>query len=466
MSTAVDGMGVQSRTLNLRKYYAATGFTPHTGQRPILYDMHRHVVCACGRRFGKTVVGAKRIEPHCFVASRFNRLDGLPGQQGWIVGPSYDDAEREFSLVYDGLRQLGVDRDALRFVNNRESGDMHIRTPWGFELEGKSAGKPSTLVGEGLDFVLMVEAGRHKRSTWAKYIYPTLSDRQGWSMHTGVPEGSSRTSLLYQLYQLGQTNRAADWASYRLPSWHNDAVFPGGLEHPEMQNARALLTEDEFRNQYGAEWMEHAGVVLKEWDDDTHLADLAYNPDWPLYIATDYGYRNLFVILWIQVDHWGTVYVIGEDSWRFTDVEQIAREVAQRPIVRKLAGLYPEPADPTGATQILERHLNVPARGGTGGELRKRLAMIRQALIPGPPEAQEFMREPKLFVDYRCTGLAWEAREGYRWPETRSEIRADSEHPLDKDNHFVEALGRFYAGHFGEREQGASSRQSRVRVRT
>jgi hypothetical protein len=462
--TAVDGLGVQSRTLSLPRYYKATGFTPHRGQRPILYDVHRHVVAACGRRFGKTVLGAKKIEPQAFVQARFNRLNGLPGQQGWIVGPTYEDAEREFAIVYDSLRQMGVDRSALRFVNSPESGDMTIRTPWGFELSGRSAGYPQSLVGEGLDFVLMVEAGRHKRSTWAKYVYPTLMDRRGWSLHTGVPEGSSRVSLLYELFRLGQTARAPDWASYRLPSWHNPVVFPGGWDDQEIRDARELLTDDEFRNQYGAEWMEHAGVVMKEWDDETHLRDLAYNPEWPLYLATDYGYTNLWVLLWIQVDTWGTVYVLGEDSWQYTDTEQIAAEVQPRPLLRKVAALYPEPAGP-GDTQILERHWRVPARGGTGGELKDRLALIRSYLKPGPAKAQAFMQEPRLVVDHSCTGLAWEMREGYRWPENRSEIRSDSEHPLDKDNHHVEALGRFFKGHFGAVGEVSASRQSRVRVR-
>jgi hypothetical protein len=462
--TALDGLGVQARTLNLPKYYAASGFTPHPAQRPILYDTHRHVAAACGRRFGKTVLGAKKIEPHCFVAARFAKLDGLPGQEGWIVGPTYEDAEREFGIVYDALRAMGVDREALRFVNSPESGDMNIRTPWGFQLSGRSAGYPQSLVGEGLDFVLMVEAGRHKRSTWAKFVYPTLMDRKGWSLHTGVPEGSSRTSLLYELYRLGQTSRAADWASYRLPSWHNPVVFPGGWDDPEIADARELLTDDEFRNQYGAEWTEHAGIVLKEWDDEVHIRDLAYNPEWPLYLATDYGYTNPWVLLWIQVDPWRNVYVIGEDSWQQTDTEVIARELAARPLIRKASRLYPEPAGPSD-TMILERHLHVPAQGGTGGELRDRLALIRRHLKPGPDGAQEFMKEPRLLVDSSCAGLAWEAREGYRWPENRSDVRSDSEHPLDRDNHHVEALGRFFMGYFGGRAEPGGSRQSRVRIR-
>lgn len=464
MTAVHPGLGIQSRRLSLPRYWKATGFEPHGGQRPILADQTRHVVVPAGRRFGKTVLGAKKVEPQAFVAARYARMNGLPGQQGWIVGPTYEDAEREFRIVYDALRALGVDRESVRFRNTPESGDLNIATTWGFELSGRSAQYPGSLVGEGLDFVLMVEAGRHKRSTWAKYVYPTLSDHRGWSMHTGVPEGSSRTSLLYQLYQRGLTRTQPEWASHRAPSWHNTIVFPGGRDDPEIRAAEELLTHDEFRNQYGAEWVEHAGVVMKEWDDDIHVADLAYNPDLPLYLATDYGYRNTWVLLWIQVDHWGTVYVIGEDGWQLTDTETIALEVADRPLLRKVAALYPEPAQP-GDTSILERHWRVAARGGTGGEVRERISLIRSHLKLGPAKAQPDMQTPRLYVDRSCQGLAWEMREGYRWPEHRSEVRADSELPLDRDNHYVEALGRFFRGYFGVVGEPSASRMGRVRNR-
>jgi len=48
-------------------------------------------------------------------------------------------------------------------------------------------------------------------------------------------------------------------------------------------------------------------------------------------------------------------------------------------------------------------------------------------------------------------------REGYRWPEHKKEQqRSDSENPLDKDNHGVEALGRFFRGYFGATGVGGS----------
>lgn len=435
--------------LSKRGYYRQIGYEPHPGQEEIHFTPARFKVVPNGRRWGKTLFGAREAEPNAFVPSS---ITGKP-QLGWVVGPEYSDADKEFGLIYDSLRAAGVDRDSIKFLRNAEAGNMHIKTNWGFELLGRSAHYPQSLVGEGLDFVLMVEAGRHKRRTWGQYIRPTLSDKRGWAAFTGVPEGKSEQSLLYSLYQRGLTPSAQKrgWRSWKMPSWTNTIIFPGGRQDPEILDAEDDLTEDEFARQYGAEFSEKTGVVMKEWDDETHLGDFSYRPDWPLYMAVDYGFTNPFVVLFIQEGPFGEIRVIWEKRWQQLDTEEVCVDImtAVPGLVRACERLYPDPAEPDD-TRTMERYLRIPAYGGTGGELKIRLALIRRSLkvhnahLPeGDPE-----RVPTLMIDRSCVELAWEMREGYKWPEHRSEIKSDSENPMDKNNHGVEALGRFYRGHY------------------
>lgn len=435
------------RVLSKLKYFEHTGYSPHPGQLELHTTPMRFKVVSNGRRWGKTLFGAKEAEPNAFVPSR---ITGEP-QRGWIVGPTYADGEKEFRIFYDTMRKLGVDKDALRFRNNAESGNMHIHTSWGFDLEVKSAGHPETLVGEGLDFVLMVEAGRHRRKTWGQYIRPTLSDRRGWAIFTGVPEGKSEHSLLYSLYQRGLDPRFPQWRSWKKPSWDNTIVFPLGRQDPEILEAYSDLTQDEFDRQYGAEFSEKTGVVMQEYDDDEHTGDFHYDPALPLYMAVDYGFTNPFVVLFIQVGLFGEIRVIWEKRWQRMDTEEVAIDLlAIVPgLVRQCEMIYPDPAEPDD-TRTLMRKLRIPAAHNTGGELKTRLALIRRSLkvmnthLPeGHPD-----RKPQLMIDRSCTELRWEMREGYKWPEHRSEVKSDAEHPMDKDNHGVEALGRFFRGMF------------------
>src|SRR6478609_12106532 len=174
------------------KWFEATDYHPHRGQEIIHYDNTRHRVLCNGRRWGKTMLGGKESECLAFVRN----WRGEP-MRGWIIGPEYSDCEKEFRIIYDTFKKLGVDTVSTKFLNNVENGNMHIKTKWGFDIECRSARHPESLVGEGLDFVLLVEAGRHRRRMFGDYVRPALSDKRGMSLMSGVPEDASEQSLLY-----------------------------------------------------------------------------------------------------------------------------------------------------------------------------------------------------------------------------------------------------------------------------
>ena len=44
--------------------------------------------------------------------------------------------------------------------------DMYIETEWGSIIEGKSADNPPSLVGEGLDLLVLDEAAKQKATVW------------------------------------------------------------------------------------------------------------------------------------------------------------------------------------------------------------------------------------------------------------------------------------------------------------
>lgn len=449
-------------------YFEQTGYTPHDGQKIVHYDNSRHRVLSNGRRWGKTLLGGKESETMAFVKNFL----GEP-MTGWIIGPEYPDCEKEFRVVYNSLKALGVDDLSTKFVNNKDSGTMVIKTKWGFTLECRSAKNPDSLVGEGLDFVLLVEAGRLHRRTFTEYVRPALSDKRGWSLMTGVPEIASDTALLYWAYERGQQPEKTQWSSYRMPSWSNRVVFPGGRMDPEILEAEDDLTEDEFNRQYGGEFVERIGRVMKEWDDDIHLVkDLDYDPTLPLYVALDYGYTNDWVWLWIQQDIWGQVYVIGETRWNMMDTDEICDDILSMrdsnrglwPLLEKVNCIYAPPAEPSD-TSIITRKLKRPVKTNTGGEVNDRDRETNRLLKPKGLDRKPGILFSKERCDHYAKSLAWEMKTGYRWPEHKSETRNASENPLDKDNHGPEALGRFVKGHLGISNTRRASRQSTVSAR-
>lgn len=462
----MSGITLPQEGLVFRKdlYFQNTGYEPHQGQKLIHYNNTRHRILSNGRRWGKTLLGGKESETMAFVKNFL----GQP-MQGWIIGPEYVDCEKEFRVVYDSFKKLGIDEVSTKFLNNVESGSMRIHTKWGFDLQCRSARHPESLVGEGLDFVLIVEAGRHHRKMFTEYVRPALSDKRGWSLMSGVPEIAAETALLYWAYERGQDSSKTQWQSWRMPSWTNTRVFPGGRNDPEILEAEDDLTQDEFRRQYGGEFVERIGRVMKEWDDETHLVSgLDYDPSRPLYVALDYGYTNDWVWLWIQQDIWGQCYVIGEQRWKMMDTEEVCQDILERrdkaeelwSLLEKVNCIYAPPAEPSD-TSIVMRKLKRPVRTNTGGEINDRDRMTNHLLKPKGPD-----KKPGIyFSKERCQSLAWEMRTGYRWPEHKNENKNASENPLDKDNHGPEALGRFVKGHLSKSSERRSSRQSRVNAR-
>src|SRR5690606_30314726 len=101
------------------KWFEETGYTQHLGQRDVHYDNTGNRVLSNGRRWGKTYFGGKEIEGLTFIRN----WRGEP-MRGWIIGPEYTDAEKEFRVVYDTFKKLGIDQISSKFLNNTENGNM------------------------------------------------------------------------------------------------------------------------------------------------------------------------------------------------------------------------------------------------------------------------------------------------------------------------------------------------------
>lgn len=433
------------------------GYEPHPSQRIIHESTARNRLASCGRRFGKSRLGGSELVPialHTFVIRRW--LEELDWQKRiWVVGPNYDDDEKEFRVFYNACKKLQIPFDRPGTYYSEESGNMQVSLWDGrFHVDCRSAAHPESLDGEGLDRVLLVEAAKLKSSVWNKFIRPALADKRGDALLTSTPEGKN---WYYDFYRRGQDPNDPDWASWRMPSWKNTTIFPGGEEDPEIKAMRSDMSDELFNQEVAALFTDFVGRVFKRFEEEIHVVDVEYDPRYPIYACCDYGWTNPFVWLLVQVDVWDNVFVLGEYRCTQRTTEEIAKELGSwfGGLSLKVKYFYPDPAEP-GDTRTLEQKLRIVANSNTGGELKDRLDLIRTWLKPVPEHVEEEQRLPKLFIDRSCTGqplgdggLIREMLD-YRYPENkREETSSDSERPLDKDDHGPEALGRFMKGYFG-----------------
>ena len=475
--------------------YEKLGWAPHDGQRRVICDLCRNKVVSAGRRFGKSEIGGHKLVQEAFntrlVQSRLEDIGKR--REFWIVGPSYTDSEKEFRVMWNELVSAGLKDhfDKPGSYNNPESGMMTLSLWNGrFIVQAKSERRPDGLVGEGLSGVILAEAAKLKERTWTKVIRPTLADFNGWSLMTSTPEGKN---WFYDMWRRGQDPNRPDWSSFRMPSWANPYVYPGGasdtavaaLRHllarretvidltvfrelgidPEIGEMVADMTDESFNQEIGADFTEFVGRVFKTFDEEEHVGDFAYDPSWTTYAAVDYGYTNPSVWLLIQVDPFGEkVRVLDEVYEAGLTIDEFADRIVSRGLAPASCRVfYPDPASP-GDTRILEQKLKMKGAGGTGGEIRWRVDAIRAALKhlhphlePGNPE-----RVPALQFDRKCEKTIADFL-NYRYPEKRTQTDGSNtpENPMKKDDHGPEALGRFYAGRFGTPDRVARRARSR-----
>jgi len=435
-------------SISMRSVFDLCGYTPHMGQRPVHRSEARHRWGAMGRRMGKSVIGGHETTVEALRAEDLAEWLREQGKRSeiWIVGPEYTDSEKEFRVLWNDAKRLELPLDKPGSYYT-EHGDM-ILSLWdgAFKVIGKSAKYPSTLVGEGLMGVILSEGAKLKESVWIKYLRPTLADWRGWSLALSTPEGKN---WFYRNWQKGQDPAFPDWESWRMPSWWNTIVFPGGKDDPEIIDMCADMSEMKALQEIHASFTDYVGLVFKDFDEEIHVADVKYREDLPIYICCDFGWTNPFVCLAIQIDVWDNVYVLGEYRVMERDINDIASDLDNIPMMRNAITLFPDPADPSSA-QVLGKKLKCRVNGDTGGEKKFRLEYIRKHLKLQPEHLDDSHPEklPKLFIDRGCGELIREMLD-YRYPENKNEEKPNKEEPMDIDDHGPEAMGRFFRGYFG-----------------
>lgn len=250
------------------------------------------------RRIGKSFMAAKDIFPDVLK----------PNTRGWIVGPSYDLAEKEFRYVLDFLnkahKKLGLPKP-IKVRENSKGGELYIKTAWGSEVFGKSADRPQiSLVGEENDWVIMSEAAMHNADTWFRYLRPTLSSRKGRAIFPYTPDDAGM--WMYDLELSVMDN--PEWGVWTQPAWECPHYDPA-----EIESARGELPHDAFLEQYGGEFRFYAGRVYSIFQKEIHLIPSFKIPrTWPIRSGIDFGLRDPTASIWLAQSPEGDLYVVDE----------------------------------------------------------------------------------------------------------------------------------------------------------
>lgn len=157
------------------------------------------------------------------------------------------------------------------------------------------ADNPDRLRGIYLDGAVLDEFGDMDPTVWTQVIRPALSDRKGWAIFIGTPKGKN---TFYRLW----TEMDDDWFKLSLK-----ASETGLLDEAELADARKMMTEDEYAQEYecsfdaavrGAYYAKE--IIEAETADPARITAVPHDPRLLTHTAWDLGVADSTVIWFIQ----------------------------------------------------------------------------------------------------------------------------------------------------------------------
>lgn len=247
----------------------------HSAQREIIRHDARFRVAACGRRFGKTQGAAAEA---VYTAARKKRV--------WWVAPTYDVTRRGWrSVMHLSKRIPGVEV---------RRGDREVIYPCGGFIAFKTASTGASLLGEGLDLLVVDEAALVPEEAWIQDLRPALSDRLGRALFLSTPRGQN---WFWRAYARGQDPAQTDWQSWCMPTSANPYIAPS-----EIESARDLMPKRTFEQEYLAQFLADGGAVFRNLSActlDANGAKRFYEPqeNHEYIFGVDWGKDNDFTCI-------------------------------------------------------------------------------------------------------------------------------------------------------------------------
>lgn len=209
----------------------------------VVFDCPARIrVAVCGRRFGKTTLGEVEAATAC------TRKDGA---LVWWVSAAQAQAQRSYRRIFGHLEHESwlKPKECSRFKRLHFYNDS--------ALEFVTAGSGDRLRGAGLDFLVVDEAADIPEDVWSSVLRPALVDKPGRALVLGTPRG--RGNWLHRLFQQGTLPEFED----RVRSFAFKTAENTRIDLRDLEDSRLIMSEDEFKQEFEAEFVEHAGAVFK-----------------------------------------------------------------------------------------------------------------------------------------------------------------------------------------------------------
>lgn len=211
---------------------------PHKKQAAFLNSPAKRKVIVAGRRGGKTT-GASVLAVQALLSGR-RVLEAAPVADQ--TSAFWGDCKRVLKPLID---KGAVKKDESERSLEMGSGRIRCKTAWNAD----------TLRGDFADLLILDEYSLMKPDTWDEVGAPMLLDNDGDAVFIFTPKRKNHAHSLYA--------RALGDDTGRWQAWHFTSYDNPYLSKPALDEITADMTDDAYRQEIMAEFLENEGAVFR-----------------------------------------------------------------------------------------------------------------------------------------------------------------------------------------------------------
>lgn len=274
----------------------------------------RFAAVVCHRRFGKTVMAVNHL-------IRAAMADEQSRPRYAYIAPTYRMGK---AIALDYLKHYAL---PVAGVTVNES-ELRVDFPDnGAQVRIYGADNPDALRGIYLDGCVLDEYGLMDGIVWSEVIRPLLTDRKGWALFLGTPNGQNQ---FYDICTMAKHSPEWFFAEYK-------ASETGLIDREELNAARDVMTDDEFAQEFLCSFSASVkGAVysreVASAREAGRVTRVPYDPS--LLVSTDWdlGVDDATAIVWSQlVPGSGEVRILDYYEANGQGLDHYARVLKDKP---------------------------------------------------------------------------------------------------------------------------------------
>jgi len=237
------------------------------------------------------------------------------------IAPLFRQAEE---IAWDYLKRYTATIPNIQYNASK----LRCDYPNGSRITLLGADNPDSLRGPYWDAVVFDEYAQTRPKVFPEIIRPALTDRKGWAIFIGTPQGHNH---FYDLWKDAQDNEL--WASKMYKSSQTNI-----LDKEELRQARDEMTPEQYEQEFECSFEAaligaYYGSKIQDATVEGRITSVPYDPILPVHTAWDIGINDATAIWFFQMSPGGEIRNIDYEENNNFGLDYYIKLIKEKPYV-------------------------------------------------------------------------------------------------------------------------------------